>query len=99
MDRRLPRRWRESGAHRGVVDQGRPAIVGIDEKDQQSIFEEFRQAEGDMDRNFGGTGLGLSIAKKIVELHGGRIWVESVVGQGTTFYVTLPIVTEIVRPQ
>lgn len=65
--------------------------VGIDEKDQQMIFEEFRQAEQEATREYGGSGLGLALAKKIVELHGGRIWVESKKGQGSQFYFTLPL--------
>jgi signal transduction histidine kinase len=65
--------------------------VGIDEKDQQTIFEEFRQADGATTRDFGGSGLGLALAKKIVQLHGGRIWVESKKGVGSYFYFTLPL--------
>lgn len=65
--------------------------VGIEETDQPSIFEEFRQVDGNMNRSFGGSGLGLAIAKKIVDLHGGRIWVESKKGTGSYFYFTLPL--------
>lgn len=70
-----------------VADTG----PGILEADQARIFEEFQQAEESSTRRKGGTGLGLSIAKRIVELHGGRIWVESEPGHGATFKFTLPI--------
>jgi signal transduction histidine kinase len=65
---------------------------GIAVAEQKSIFEEFRQAEGSTStQRKGGTGLGLAIAKRIVELHGGKIWVESEVGKGSKFAFTLPI--------
>jgi signal transduction histidine kinase len=64
---------------------------GISTEDQEHIFEEFRQAEGATTSKKGGTGLGLAIAKKIVELHGGRIWVESEVGKGSKFTFSLPL--------
>jgi signal transduction histidine kinase len=64
---------------------------GIPTADLEHIFEEFRQAEGSVAQRKGGTGLGLAIAKKIVEMHGGKIWVESEVGKGSTFTFTLPI--------
>jgi signal transduction histidine kinase len=64
---------------------------GISTVDQEHIFEEFRQAEGATTQKKGGTGLGLAIAKKIVELHGGRIWVESEVSKGSKFTFTLPL--------
>lgn len=70
-----------------VSDQG----IGIEESDQHFIFEEFRQADGDLTREYGGTGLGLAIAKHIIERHGGRIWVESKKGEGAQFYFTLPL--------
>jgi len=73
-----------------VTDTG----PGIAEADRQRVFEEFQQVDNSSTRNKGGAGLGLAIAKRIVEWHGGRIWVESQVGVGTTFGFTLPIRTE-----
>jgi two-component system, NtrC family, sensor kinase len=69
-----------------VTDTG----VGIASEDQAAIFEEFRQVGSDETRKQEGTGLGLTLAKKFVELHGGRIWVESEPGRGSTFTFTLP---------
>ena len=65
--------------------------IGIAPEDQATIFEEFRQVGGDDARKQEGTGLGLTLAKKFVELHGGRIGVQSHVGQGSTFSFTLPL--------
>jgi signal transduction histidine kinase/HAMP domain-containing protein len=65
--------------------------AGIAAEDQERIFEEFQQVDTSSTRRKGGTGLGLAIARRIVELHGGRIWVESTPGQGTIFYFTLPL--------
>jgi GAF domain-containing protein len=65
--------------------------IGIAPEDQAAIFEEFRQVGRDDSRTQEGTGLGLTLAKKFVELHGGRIWLQSQVGQGSTFSFTLPV--------
>jgi signal transduction histidine kinase/putative methionine-R-sulfoxide reductase with GAF domain len=65
--------------------------VGIAPEDQPKIFEEFRQVGTDYAHKVEGTGLGLTLAKKFVELHGGRIWVESELGKGSTFVFTLPV--------
>jgi GAF domain-containing protein/anti-sigma regulatory factor (Ser/Thr protein kinase) len=70
-----------------VADTG----IGIAPKDQAAVFEEFRQVGTDEQRKQEGTGLGLTLAKKFVELHGGRIWVESAPGRGSTFTFTLPV--------
>jgi signal transduction histidine kinase len=64
---------------------------GIASSDQGKIFEEFQQADNSATKRKGGTGLGLSIAKRIIEMHGGRIWVESEVGKGSTFAFTIPV--------
>jgi signal transduction histidine kinase len=69
-----------------VADTG----IGIPADRIGSIFEEFRQADVTISRDFGGTGLGLSITRKLVELHGGRIWVESTPGTGSTFLFSIP---------
>ncbi len=65
--------------------------IGIATENLQQIFEEFQQIRGDHEGKGEGTGLGLALAKKFVELHGGTIWVESVVGRGSTFTFTLPM--------
>ena len=69
-----------------VADTG----IGIAAEDQEAIFEEFRQVGTDYARKREGTGLGLALARRFVELHGGRIWVKSAEGQGSTFTFTLP---------
>jgi GAF domain-containing protein/two-component sensor histidine kinase len=69
-----------------VTDTG----PGISAEDQQRIFEAFQQVDSSLTRKKGGTGLGLSIARRIVELHGGRLWMESVPGKGSTFSFTVP---------
>jgi len=68
----------------GVKDSG----IGISAEQQSRLFESFEQAERGISRKYGGTGLGLAISKRIVELMGGRIWVESEVGKGTAFFFT-----------
>jgi PAS domain S-box-containing protein len=70
-----------------VRDYGR----GIALEDHQRIFEKFHQIDSSLTRNVGGTGLGLAICKALVEEHGGRIWIESVLGKGACFAFTLPL--------
>ncbi len=65
--------------------------TGIDPAFHDSVFEAFRQVDSGYTRQIGGPGLGLAVAKKIVELHGGRIWLESKPGTGSCFYFTLPL--------
>jgi two-component system phosphate regulon sensor histidine kinase PhoR len=70
-----------------VADTG----IGIPKADQFRIFERFYRVDAARSRELGGTGLGLSIAKHIVEVHGGRIWVDSEIGRGSKFHFTVPI--------
>jgi signal transduction histidine kinase len=95
-------KFTEAGSVRIVAIRDGDAFVvsvadtgpGIAEADRQRIFEEFQQADSSSTRKKGGTGLGLSIARRIVELHGGRIWVESTVGRGSTFSFRVPVRVE-----
>jgi len=83
---------------RGHYDETRQQVVisitdtgiGIDPKHQEHIFEAFHQADGTLTRKYEGTGLGLTISYRLCELHGGRIWFNSVPGRGSTFHVALP---------
>ena len=70
-----------------VEDNG----VGIPAKDLPHVFDRFYQVESHLTRKHGGMGLGLSVAKVMIEMHGGRIWVESMEGMGSTFTFLLPV--------
>ncbi len=70
-----------------VTDDG----IGISPEQQQQLFQPFTQADTSITRRFGGTGLGLTISKTLVELMGGRIWIESTEGQGSTIRFTIPV--------
>jgi signal transduction histidine kinase len=77
-----------------VADTG----PGIPEQERTRIFDQFHQVDSSLTKAAGGTGLGLAIAKQIVEMHGGRIWVESTVGEGSTFQMELPTRAAPTRP-
>jgi signal transduction histidine kinase len=79
--------------HYRVADTG----AGIAEDRLEAVFTEFRQADATIAGQFGGTGLGLSITKKFVELHGGRIGVDSQLGKGSIFWFTVPVRVEAVE--
>ena len=76
-----------------VTDTGPGILV----EHQMRIFEQFHQVDSSNTKAKSGTGLGLAIAKQIVEMHGGRIWVESTLGKGSNFQMELPIRAEIRR--
>ncbi|HKP15145.1 MAG TPA: HAMP domain-containing sensor histidine kinase, partial [Gemmatimonadaceae bacterium] len=81
-----------NGVEECVVEVGDTGI-GISSEHHDLVFREFAQVDASASRQHHGTGLGLTIARKLVELHGGRIWLESELGQGSRFYFTIPYVT------
>lgn len=99
------------GAHLALSNHSAPALspepamlisvrdrgIGIPQHELTRIFERFYRVDNSNTRRIGGTGLGLAITRALVELHGGRIWAESTPGEGSTFYVTLPLATEMLR--
>jgi two-component system, sensor histidine kinase ChiS len=70
-----------------VADTG----IGIPPDKLETVFAEFKQTDATIASEYGGTGLGLSISKKFVEMHGGRIWVESELGKGSAFIFEIPL--------
>jgi signal transduction histidine kinase len=78
--------------HYSVSDTG----IGIPADQLDAVFTEFKQVDATIAREFGGSGLGLSITKKFVEMHGGRIWVQSKLNEGSTFHFTIPLNREAV---
>ncbi|HET9224575.1 MAG TPA: response regulator [Roseiflexaceae bacterium] len=76
-----------------VADTG----IGIPQEEQARVFEEFQQVQDGLSRSYQGTGLGLPISKRLVELHGGRMWLESTPDVGSTFYFTIPVAAPVVR--
>jgi PAS domain S-box-containing protein len=90
-----------------VMDDGAPCClfavkdsgIGIAKDKLDTIFDSFAQADSSTTREFGGTGLGLAISKKLAELMGGKIWVESAPGVGTTFYIKLPLAPDMQAQQ
>ncbi|MCO6487859.1 MAG: response regulator [Phaeodactylibacter sp.] len=91
---RVEARRREDMLEICVEDTG----IGIPPAKKEAIFQEFEQADGSEKRLFTGSGLGLSVSKRLVEMHGGQLWVESEEGKGSTFHFTLPLSREKAAP-
>ncbi len=84
---------------RELVVWVRDSGIGIASADQPRIFGEFEQVEHEESKQRGGTGLGLSICRWLIQMHGGRMWVESTAGKGSVFYFALPLATMASLPQ
>jgi signal transduction histidine kinase len=86
-----------AGTPEGTVVEVRDTGIGIRTEDQTRLFAEFRQLDGSTSRAFEGTGLGLVLSKRLVEMQGGRIWVESVPGRGSSFRFLIPSTPTLAR--
>jgi signal transduction histidine kinase len=95
-DKRIPEDKREpsAGQTHWVLISVQDSGIGIDPVDHEKVFEEFRQLDSGAARKFSGTGLGMAISRRIVQLHGGHIWLQSKRGRGTTVSLTLPHIVE-----
>lgn len=82
-------------ADKQLLFQIKDTGIGIEESQKNIIFERFSQADPSISRDFGGTGLGLAIAKACIQLFGGKIWVESKIGEGTSMYFSIPYVESV----
>ena len=87
---RIRARLRPSAGGRELLVEVGDTGIGIAPEHHDLVFREFAQVDSSASRQHHGTGLGLAIARKLVELHGGRIWVESALGDGSRFYFTIP---------
>ena len=79
-----------SAVARSMIFSVKDTGIGIHTEHQEIIFERFRKLENNKQHLYRGTGIGLFLSKQLVEMFGGRIWVESEVGKGSTFYFTIP---------
>ena len=82
----------------GVTSRVTASTPSQDKANQEKLFEEFQQADNSITKAKGGTGLGLAISRRIIEMHGGRLWVDSSPGNGAIFTFEIPSVVEPPRP-